>query len=68
MLDLIVDGVRWVIAWCFYAIGRGARRSIGLARSNSGMPEALLGFAVVVFLVLALIKLPGRLLAHAQVR
>lgn len=68
MRDSIVDGVQQVIAWCFYAIGRGTTRLIGLARSNSGMPEALLGFAVVVLVVLAVIRLPGRLLAHALVR
>ena len=50
-------------AYMFYVLGRSLLKLVRAPRSETGVPEAIVGFLIVAGLVTALIKLPFRLLA-----
>ncbi|MCB1506599.1 MAG: hypothetical protein KDJ47_16610 [Hyphomicrobiaceae bacterium] len=55
-------GVR-LLAYVFYVLGRSLLKLVRAPRSETGVPEAIVGFLIVAGLVTALVKLPFRLLA-----
>lgn len=60
-------GVR-VVAFAFYALGRGVLALVRAPKSQTGVPEAVVGFLIVMGIVTALIKLPVRLMLAALMR
>ncbi len=67
-LRRLAGGAVRVGALLFYALGRGLLKLIRAPRSETGVPEAILGFLIVMGLVTALIKLPFRLLLGSLLR
>lgn len=49
------------IALAFYFVGRAVLKLLRAPKSETGVPEAVVGFMIVAGLAVALIKLPARL-------
>ncbi|MGD9668394.1 MAG: hypothetical protein AB7U75_04965 [Hyphomicrobiaceae bacterium] len=61
-------GVVKIAALAFYGVGRGLLKLTRAPRSETGVPEAILGFLIVAGLIAALVRLPLRLLPGALMR
>lgn len=57
-----------LMAWAFYGLGRALLKLVRAPRSQTGVPEAIVGFLIVMGLITALIKLPLRLLLGSLLR
>lgn len=55
-------------ALAFYLIGRAVLKLTRAPRSETGVPEAVVGFLIVAGLVVSLVKLPLRLLLAGFMR
>lgn len=67
-LRRLAGGAVRVVALLFYVLGRGLLKLVRAPRSETGVPEAIVGFLIVMGLVTALIKLPFRLLLASLLR
>jgi hypothetical protein len=62
MLRRIAGGIVRIAAMIVYGVGRGLMKLVRAPRSETGVPEAIVGILIVMGLISALIKLPFRLL------
>ena len=56
------------LALAFYFVGRAILKVMRAPRSETGVPEAIFGFMLVAGLVMALVKVPLRLVLAALMR
>ncbi len=66
MQDLLTGLFQWIAGGMFYAVGRTTTRLFGQARTTSGWPETLLGFAIFalsIVVVVSIVKFPVRIVS-----